>query len=99
MDALAKARKLHEESCWDKIRAAGPAAAQVLIDVMMDVEERGSIRIQAAAQILDRGGYKTPEIIVTGVRPYETREELVASLSAVPQDILTEAMVLASKTK
>ena len=52
-----------------------------------------SLRMMAANSILDRSGYRAREKVeVAVVQPYQTREELVQALSALPVDLLHAAL-------
>lgn len=91
--ALNAAKAEYEEEVWSGLRAAAGSAAQTLVDLHADPAEKGSVRMMAANSILDRSGYRAREKVeVAVVQPYQTREELVQALSALPVDLLHAAL-------
>jgi hypothetical protein len=90
--ALKAAKEAHQEAIWNRLRAAGQMAAETLIEVCTNPDEKGSVRIMAANSILEKGGYIKADQTAAAAQPYQTRDELVQALSAIPADVLAEAL-------
>lgn len=92
--ALDVARAEYEADVWARLRHAAGAAADTLIEVNADTEEKGAVRVQAANSILDRASFRAGDRTEDGqlVPPYATREELVEALTAIPADVLAEVL-------
>lgn len=92
VSALEDAKNVHREGVWNSIRAAGQRAADVVEEIMSDPMGKPSVRLQAAQTLLDRAGYSKADPGATAATPYQTREELVAALAAIPADVLVDAL-------
>lgn len=92
--ALDVARAEYEADVWTRLRHAAGAAADTLIEVNADPDEKGAVRVQAANSILDRASFRAGDRTDEGqlVQPYATRDELVEALAAIPADVLAEAL-------
>lgn len=88
---LQEARDGFEEGVRARLSKAASLAADALIEVVSSTTEKGSVRVQAAQVILDRTGFKLPQSM-GGTIPYSSREEMVAALRLLPEDVLAEAM-------
>lgn len=91
-EAVTEAQKEMEDETWARLRAATIGAAETLVAVSNDTKEKGSVRMMAANSILDRTGHKAVEKVQVMATPFSTREEMVAALSAMPPDVLAEAL-------
>jgi len=75
----------------ERIGTHVPAAIKVLMDVMLDPNEKGGIRIKAAEVLMDRGGYSAKqriEISTKDVKDLSTEElqnELAKLVSENPE--------------
>jgi hypothetical protein len=92
--ALDVARAEYEAEVWTRLRSAAGAAADTLIYVTTDPDEKGAVRVQAANSVLDRSGFRAEDRAdpTKVVVPYATREELIEALSAIPADVLAEVL-------
>ena len=90
-EALAERQREMEDTVWRRLRSATEAAADALISVATSTTEKGSVRVMAANSILDRTGHKQADEVVVQAQPYQSREEMVAALAALPADVLAEA--------
>lgn len=94
--AIDEAKSLQREGIWSAIAAAATEAVGVLRTTMLDPAEKGSVRIQAAQDLLNRAGYGKSEPPPPAAQPYATREEMIAALAAIPQDVLQAALLARS---
>ena len=92
--ALDVARAEYEAEVWAKLRAAAGAAADTLIHVTTDSDEKGAVRVQAANSVLDRSRFRAGDQLegAQPIVPYATRGELIEALSGIPADVLAEVL-------
>lgn len=94
-EGLEAAHAEYEETVWTILRAAAKDSAMTLLSVACDTEEKGSVRMMAAAQILDRTGFKELAKHVSPTNPFADRGDLVGAIAALPVDVLADALAAA----